>query len=521
MIHKLVLGSIHLLLVYTLTTPATQCDPEGEIDAVGIREKLLDSCKKLKDEEQKLNLLTTLQSKGLVTRDIMSFVNKQASIRTYNKWPDNLTARRAMSAKISDSFKSLQRLRVQGKWTKNIYFNILGRNRQKFNRLYKSIKREISEKHQISKNDKKIKHLSKIQKHMWGDRTPKYRASTVPTRLKEYSSLSIFKLPQDLPQPEELMDPFICHPKIKLNENELRILKKDPKFSLMDPCDKETFLVENELSGAKHRYGLQDRDYKNKKKDSGHNSIKVSASDEPSDLSDMSNLKRLWSEESHRFTYNPFDKTLDFRQRRPTDYKLNKRVILPRPLDDRQEFLCELKRRGFAEAFDKYESEMYSLKESTRTNYKKGPKCDANIKQLSNLHDMFQGEQGAMAESHSHNTQTGTNQDCDVNMLENAPSDSMPDKSKSKSVKMKNDKKHYRHESISNLSNKEQMGLNSLLKRIQKDEIRITPTDKSGRFAILTNEQYIKSGQVHTNKDESIGWKEVNYLRNQVNNHMF
>ena len=122
-----------------MTTPATQCDPEGEIDAVGIREKLLDSCKKLKDEEQKLNLLTTLQSKGLVTRDIMSFVNKQASIRTYNKWPDNLTARRAMSAKISDSFKSLQRLRVQGKWTKNIYFNILGRNRQKFNRLYKSI----------------------------------------------------------------------------------------------------------------------------------------------------------------------------------------------------------------------------------------------------------------------------------------------------------------------------------------------------------------------------------------------
>ena len=121
----------------------------------------------------------------------------------------------------------------------------------------------------------------------------------------------------------------------------------------------------------------------------------------------------------------------------------------------------------------------------------------------------------------AHNTQTGTNQDCDVNMLENAPSDPMPDKSKSKSLKIKKDKKHYRHESISNLSNKEQMGLNSLLKRIQKDEIRITPTDKSGRFAILTNEQYIKSGQVHTNKDESIGWKEVNYLRNQVNNHMF
>ena len=78
-----------------------------------------------------------------------------------------------------------------------------------------------------------------------------------------------------------------------------------------------------------------------------------------------------------------------------------------------------------------------------------------------------------------------------------------------------------KNEPIKNLSKNEQLGLNSLLKRLKKNEIKITLTDKSGIFAILTHDQYLKSGQIHTSKDENIGWKEVNYLRNQVNNHMF
>ena len=42
-----------------------------------------------------------------------------------------------------------------------------------------------------------------------------------------------------------------------------------------------------------------------------------------------------------------------------------------------------------------------------------------------------------------------------------------------------------------NLNKGEQAGLDSLLTRVDKNEIRITPTDKSGRFAILTVDQYI------------------------------
>ena len=58
-------------------------------------------------------------------------------------------------------------------------------------------------------------------------------------------------------------------------------------------------------------------------------------------------LEEKWQQESHKFVFNPFSKTIDFRHRRPTDYKLNKRVMLPKPLGEMDEFLCELKRREY------------------------------------------------------------------------------------------------------------------------------------------------------------------------------
>ena len=48
-------------------------------------------------------------------------------------------------------------------------------------------------------------------------------------------------------------------------------------------------------------------------------------------------------------------------------------------------------------------------------------------------------------------------------------------------------------------------------------EICITQTDKSGRLAILTRDQYLKAGYEHTSKDKELSWKNVKYLQNQIN----
>ena len=60
-----------------------------------------------------------------------------------------------------------------------------------------------------------------------------------------------------------------------------------------------------------------------------------------------------------------------------------------------------------------------------------------------------------------------------------------------------------------------------MVKRIASNEIMVTPTDKSGRFAVLSYEQYLESGHQHTSKDTEITWEQLNYLKNQVNDHMF
>ena len=51
------------------------------------------------------------------------------------------------------------------------------------------------------------------------------------------------------------------------------------------------------------------------------------------------------------------------------------------------------------------------------------------------------------------------------------------------------------------------------------DEIVITSTDKSGRIAVLTKDQFIEAGEVHTAKDQQIGWNDIKYLQGQINSH--
>ena len=58
----------------------------------------------------------------------------------------------------------------------------------------------------------------------------------------------------------------------------------------------------------------------------------------------------------------------------------------------------------------------------------------------------------------------------------------------------------------SNLNKTQLKGLLSLKKRIDNAEIVILPTDKTGRFAIMTRETYLQSGLKHTRGDKKVTW---------------
>ena len=61
------------------------------------------------------------------------------------------------------------------------------------------------------------------------------------------------------------------------------------------------------------------------------------------------------------------------------------------------------------------------------------------------------------------------------------------------------------------------MGLKSIRKRKTDGELVVLPTDKSGRFAIMSMKTYIEAGEVHTRGDEEIGLSELKSNQKKVN----
>ena len=182
----------------------------------------------------------------------------------------------------------------------------------------------------------------------------------------------------------------------------------------------------------------------------------------------------MWQKESHRYIYDPFNRNINFSFRRATDYKLNTRIKLPKPLDEESEFTCEMKRREYLRVFREYCSSLVEKKRKGRK-----PKNCENP-------------------SDKTNNKTRTS----------SPSNPSEHRNSKKSM------------NILNLTKDEKHGLNSIRKRIKAGEIMVVPTDKSGRLSVLSLDQYLASGGAHTCKDEKIDWTVVRYLRNQVNSHM-
>ena len=69
----------------------------------------------------------------------------------------------------------------------------------------------------------------------------------------------------------------------------------------------------------------------------------------------------------------------------------------------------------------------------------------------------------------------------------------------------------------SNLNDAERRGLKSLQKRVSDNEILVVPTDKSGRFAIMTLATYEMAGLAHTKKDVVVPFSEIKSTQTELN----
>ena len=71
-----------------------------------------------------------------------------------------------------------------------------------------------------------------------------------------------------------------------------------------------------------------------------------------------------------------------------------------------------------------------------------------------------------------------------------------------------------------NLTPSERRGLDSLRKRVKEGEIVLVQTDKSGRLAVLTREQYQEAGEPHLKDTTEIGLGFLRTNQSILNGHM-
>ena len=504
------------------STVSTLSDDLRHIEIGELEDELVETHRKVMWNETRLDLLNSLLRQGHCTRDVYSFICKQADQCENISLPDLRTMHSAMKLKIHDIKTSINGYHRKRRQKEGEALRLLdGRSslvRKKLRQIRQTIKGErelIKQKYQ-----KKISHYHKTQVRLNKDHQrvevkqtlSKSRPTIPPRHLGEYSTLSIFGACEDLKKPDRPLGPYITDTSIKLTRGEVKLLSKDPKFSLKYDPDPMTTSIEIERMNSKARFelGSKNKNYKKPRITTGEGkpieweeNLKESTGDP---------LLDLFRQCEGKFVFNPLEKSIDFTRRKATDYKLNRNIILPQPLTNDREFQCELRRKAYMEALETHcsvirssrKKEFKKINAARRRKRKKKRDLEGNT----NLHVIVSGSNGEMLIQPKEKEVKEERERCEAKKLNCGTNGEVINRKKSQKTPI-------------NLSKCEIDALRSLKKKIKDGSLVVTRTDKSSRFAVMSKKQYLESGWTHTAKDQKITWKEVTYLQNQINSHVW
>ena len=443
--------------------------------------------------DMRKSLMKSLLQSGLCTKDIYSFVCTQADLCETLDSPDWTTVRSAMHNKIRDIQQTLKNEHRQRNKLEKKVLDLYGGRGWKLRQAIKTIKNDIEKEKQmmIQNHRKKLEHYKKNLTRLLPDPSKHQRrghpisgalnqARVIPTNppknLEDFSTISVFGTPEDMTKKKPPLGPYVTNTNIKLSKGEWELLSRNPKYSVKYPPMRMAMATEVERMNAKIRYDKGRR--KRKKKldkwtdkitDVTGDVLENKIEEGKKKIEDMS-LEEIFQECRDRLIFDPLMNTVDFSQTKPTDYKLNRSVILPAPLENDKELECELRRSGFMKAFDEYQVE-HSDRRILSKGGKSGQMNKTKKKKVNSILD--QGKKGVF------------------------------------------------NKDPLNLTKNEIKAMKTLKDRIKEGELIVSQTDKSSRFAVLSKQQYLESGKVHTSKDKEISWKEVAYLQKQINSHVW
>ena len=142
--------------------------PMSSVDDIysgDINVELETACTEVLEQQDRLLLLKRLKSKGLCTRDVLSFMTNQADLRSVNKELDQGISSRAMKAKVADCIEVLISKKQRKSKAIKRYLSKCDNKRFRLRKAITKINKKIAKErdNRNRKNEKKIeKDSSKV-----------------------------------------------------------------------------------------------------------------------------------------------------------------------------------------------------------------------------------------------------------------------------------------------------------------------------------------------------------------------
>jgi len=303
-----------------------------------------------------MRLFSKLLSNDISTRDIYSFVRKQADLRRVHKIMDKPMTKAAMKSKLNDACAfSVRQRRVVNKLKLDL-LKATGNKRYKCRRILKQIKSKMDQEksQQSHSDDQKFQRYLSLQSKMIIDTQAK--TFRIPASIDQFQDIKAFNVPCD--SANEVDPPMVYDKSIVLSSDEISILSKGPKFAVRQKLAKESFKVELEKMSCKQKYTSDGIVYDDQPGSRDSQNVNLEVQAKPDRMT-------RWEEKRSQLVYDFADGSVDPRRLKATDYKFNKSTNLPKPSPADIEAKHELRKNESLSIFDKIVSTNPSTKSKT------------------------------------------------------------------------------------------------------------------------------------------------------------
>ena len=305
--------------------------------------------------EMRLNLMSALKDKNLGFNEIegfslgLSYGFKSEKMKEMKDKPIEKVIKAAMTVKMQDEIHHHYELTKKREIKKKRLREKHHPNTKTYKKIIQYLRGEAAEIKRIQ-GDKYREKIRVLEERYRDTEEEKLKA---PQRMEKYGHLSVFNADKyDKIEVEEIQVPKIGE--ITLSIEEESILRRHPKFAIMQNLQEDTMKEDMEKAYSLVRMELRDEDeeenlsYEIKDENGG------TISGEP----DEEKKKRDKEEVARgRQVFDPLSKIYDERKRRVTDLAECSRVTLPKPLSITREAQIETRRELHDKIYQKYRKE--------------------------------------------------------------------------------------------------------------------------------------------------------------------